>query len=258
MRHSALPRRSIIVGAFRRVDRRPLCSRRFMQTLDKSAVCAVARASELGPKLRASAFGNDVARRVDHFFKSVTRSQCRLFAWNVQHFDLRTASESEVMIRARPLERTTLGEMGLVGERGDFESSRNKGRFGLLVEQYFRISPNRDQAPDFPSAGIELKVVPMRRLSRTASASNKGAHIRLHDGLRNTDREQWGTAFVRKKVAAVFFVLSDEDKQGVTLLEKPILGHVLWRPGGGDILAEFRRDWEIVWTKTQRRERAWD
>lgn len=51
------------------------------------------------------------------------------------------------------------------GDFKGFKNNNNKGMIGILIEeQGFEYKANSESAPDFPSAGLELKVTPYKRL----------------------------------------------------------------------------------------------
>src|SRR5262245_49889581 len=77
-------------------------------------------------------------------------------------FNYRTATVEEILSRAELLESHVLGD--IVGARFTAsEAKRGKGEVGAAIEHHFGIPPNARREADFPDAGIELKVVPLRR-----------------------------------------------------------------------------------------------
>jgi DNA mismatch repair endonuclease MutH len=162
-------------------------------------------------------------------------------------FDPSTASREQIIARAEKLIGHPIGKM-VASKRAVRESApADKGRFGLLVEQYFNIKQNNIPAPDFSGAAIELKSVPLARRSRRDGFRSKErttiSMIHFHDLV----KESWATASVRPKLAHVLFIffeyLPDQDAR-----EFPVLAFELWQPD--DALAiDLQRDWEVVHRK---------
>jgi DNA mismatch repair protein MutH len=75
------------------------------------------------------------------------------------------SSEPDILRHSRQLIGHTLREVTDVPEQ--VAEDKHKGRVGNLVEQYFfGIMPNSIPAPDFPRAGIELKVTGLKQSSK--------------------------------------------------------------------------------------------
>ena len=82
-----------------------------------------------------------------------------------------TTKES-VMRRAQELvnARVPFGELD---ENGRL-STRNKGDLGQIIEEsWYEYSPNNDAEPDFPEAGVELKVSPYKYTKNGVSAKER-------------------------------------------------------------------------------------
>ena len=162
-------------------------------------------------------------------------------------FDPRTATEAAIMARAAKLVdhpiKASLSRLTKVSEtkRGD------KGGFGQLVERYFNISQNSESAPDFTSAAIELKSVPLVRRSRADGfRAKERTTVSMIDFHALVD-ERWETASVRPKLARILFVFF-EHLPGRAVEEFPVLAVELWRPDAA-LCLDIRKDWEVVHRK---------
>jgi DNA mismatch repair protein MutH len=161
-------------------------------------------------------------------------------------FDYRTANEAEILAKAKELEGRTVGTIpgALLGAAS---AAAGKSEVGLAVERHFGIPPNASPLPDFPGAGIELKVVPMLRRGQELVVKERTV-ISLID-YHALMEETWATASVRKKlnVLLVYF----EHLPGRPKREFPIHLVHLWRPD--DRTETFlQADWEQVFAKVRR------
>ena len=155
-------------------------------------------------------------------------------------FDYRTATKAAILARARLLEGHVMGDIADARFTAS-EARRGKGEVGAAVEHFFGIPSNRRQEADFPGAGIELKVVPLRR-SGTVTRVKERTVISMID-YASLVLETWGSASVRKKLKILFIFfehLPDHPKSTF-----PIRGVVYWEPDEATE-AFIRADWERV------------
>lgn len=81
-------------------------------------------------------------------------------------------TKESVIRRAQELvdARITFGELDFSGRL----SAKNKGDLGQIVEEgWYGYSPNNDAEPDFPEAGVELKVSPYKLTRNGVSAKER-------------------------------------------------------------------------------------
>jgi DNA mismatch repair endonuclease MutH len=160
-------------------------------------------------------------------------------------FDPNTASEEQVIERAAALEGMRVGD--IPGARfAAIEARRGKGEVGLAIEAYFQIPPNAIGAPDFPAAGIELKVVPL--VTKAAGIRVKERTVVSMIDFHSIVSERWETASVRKKLKILFVFF--EHFRGRRKEHFPIHAVLLWQPRDG-VEDQIRRDWETVRTKVR-------
>lgn len=163
-------------------------------------------------------------------------------------FDYRTARTDEILAHARRLvgrsPRQFLQQVSSVAEA---VPTQNKGRFGHLVEEYFGIPQNSRQDADFPSAAIELKVVPLVRSGRSVRVKERTS-LTMIDYHRLAD-ENWDTAAVRKKLDSLLLVYYFWDHElPPTHWAVAFVG--LWRMGM-ESEPRFHADWEAVAVKVR-------
>jgi DNA mismatch repair protein MutH len=89
---------------------------------------------------------------------------------SVYDYDIHEPSSIERY--AKRLVHREVGEMVdvLAGEQ---QGTYTKGSVGRYVETYFGIEANSDAEPDFASAGVELKTVPLQRRGRELAAKER-------------------------------------------------------------------------------------
>jgi DNA mismatch repair endonuclease MutH len=158
-------------------------------------------------------------------------------------FDPATADEAEIMARAALLEGQTLGELEDLTPHG--VPVAGKGSAGLMIERFFGITANSLSAPDFPRAGIELKVVPVVTTAKGGRRIKERTVISMIDYPMIVG-ETWQTAHVRRKLDLLLVFYKVKPKE--PLSDFPIVRALRWRPQPPvDSLLEH--DWEAIKTK---------
>lgn len=117
-----------------------------------------------------------------------------------------------------------------------------KNVLGDVMEWYFGIPKNNSPLPDFPSAKVELKIVPLKRLDRRVTVKEPTS-ISMIDYMQLLE-ERWESASVRKKLDRVLFVLFIINPGD--LMASPVRDVLLWEPGIVDN-AVFEIDWTRTW-----------
>lgn len=160
-------------------------------------------------------------------------------------FDYRTARKEEVLRRAEQLRGMTLGmviEGAIVPVK---DNIANKGSVGAIIEAFFGIAGDGESRPDFPTAGIELKVVPVVIRKGVEPRSKERTSVSMID-YQKLAKEEWEDASVKPKIASILFVFYQHDF-GKDRLTWPVLGLRLWHPLI-DVSLErtIRTDWTRV------------
>jgi DNA mismatch repair endonuclease MutH len=160
-------------------------------------------------------------------------------------FDYRTATPSEILSKARELEGRLLGTLPGAAFTAA-EGARGRAEVGHAIESHFGIPRNSSPLPDFPGAGIELKVVPLRRTGRGLGVKERTVISQID--YRKLIEQTWATASVRKKLEILFVFFEHID--GMPKASFPVRRVHLWKP---DELtnALIRADWERVFAKVR-------
>lgn len=160
-------------------------------------------------------------------------------------FNGKKACENEILLHAEKLKGKSLREI-LPASGRVFESKPgDKGAVGQLVERAFGLARSSEQQPDFESAGIELKVVPLKRGSKSVRSKERTSVSMIDYGALAT--ESWGNAKIRKKLERILFVFYyhvDKGNPLNTIIEEV----VLWTPQA-DLLPQLESDWSVVQRK---------
>lgn len=162
-----------------------------------------------------------------------------------QVFQGSTARQEEVVAFAKTLRGRKLRDLvpaaGRVGER----SIGDKGIVGQLVERAFGLPRSNEQRPDFAAAGIELKVVPLKRTTGAVRAKERTSVTMIDYGA--LVEESWPTASVRRKLEKILFVFYFH-VTGADPLDTVVEEILLWTPPSG-LLPQLESDWTAVYAK---------
>jgi len=157
-------------------------------------------------------------------------------------FDGNSATEAEVLEHAKKLRGKRLREVIPASGRVSESKPGDKGAVGQLVERAFGLARSSEQRPDFGSAGIELKVVPLKKGSRSVRSKERTSITMIDYGA--LVDESWQTAKVRKKIEKILFVFYYHVDKG-NPLDTVIEELVLWTPQE-DLLPQLKSDWSVV------------
>lgn len=132
----------------------------------------------------------------------------------------------------------------------DHERARsNKGRLGALVEYYhFGRKPNNDPRPDFPDAGVELKVTPFRTLRDGRCSAKERLVVTLIDYFAILD-ETFERSHFWLKAKLILLVCYEFEKEAEKT-EYTIRYVQLFTPPEED-LPTIRQDWETIRAKVE-------
>lgn len=161
-------------------------------------------------------------------------------------FDPRTADDARILARAAHLRGRRLGELSDLQWQGETSSALNKGAAGAVIERFFGIAANSEQAPDFEAAGIELKVAPLVMEGSAPRRIKERTSVTMIDFMQ-LDTESWATASVRPKLQRILFVFY-EWRPDVPVREFEVRAVTLWSPPAF-LMPYLERDWLAVWSK---------
>jgi len=121
--------------------------------------------------------------------------------------------------------------------------SRRKGVVGHAIEEFFKVDAGNLPVPDFREAGVELKILPLKRdrgqlriKERTKISAINYEHLA---------KEIWDTASVRKKLEHILFIFY-EYLPDASPGEYVTRGVYPYHASESDLLF-FKKDWEAVW-----------
>jgi DNA mismatch repair endonuclease MutH len=95
----------------------------------------------------------------------------------------------------------------------DYQTKKSdKGSIGKLIEKHgFGIEPNNSPEPDFPKAGLELKVIPLINRKRTITVKEKTKICSIN--FNELINENWIYSPAKKKLNKVLFIYYLYDKE---------------------------------------------
>src|SRR5258706_3263222 len=115
---------------------------------------------------------------------------------------------SSIELYAKRLLNKTLRDL-----YGNYDTSLGRGALGQAVEKYhFKYSPNSNSEPDFPKAGLELKVSPLRRLKNGDLVAKERLVLNIIDFMEE-HKHEWKTSSFWKKnkqLLLMFYIHDDE------------------------------------------------
>lgn len=143
---------------------------------------------------------------------------------------------------------------GAVNESLDYvptdisENKRNKGNLGQIIEeQFFHYACNNDSGPDFPEAGVELKVTPFR-INKDGSMSAKERLILTMIDYYKTVSESFEESHLWKKSKLILLVYYLYVKETKCNLDHEIKYSRLFSPPAQDVKV-IRHDYELIVAK---------
>lgn len=161
-------------------------------------------------------------------------------------------TEEELLKYSKTLEENTLRD--IISKESYLEGySKGKGSLGQTVEKlFFGYNPNSKQEADFEILGRELKVAPLKKVTKKSESSE----IRFRKGISAKERivltiidymklvdEEWENNSMKKKIKLlIMFYLHDSEKTNLDLKFKLI---DLWEPSEEDIKI-IKSDWEKI------------
>lgn len=165
------------------------------------------------------------------------------------------SSEEDLLKYSKKLEGHSLRE---IVDEADYENAYygGKGSLGQNVEKlFFGYTPNSIQEPDFDSLERELKVAPLKKISKKTNSEN----LRLQKGLAAKERivltiidycklaeESWENNSMKDKIRLLLmFYLHESEKKNIDLKFELI---DFWEPSKEDMKI-IREDWKTIQEK---------
>lgn len=101
------------------------------------------------------------------------------------------------------------------GDFKGFKNNNNKGMIGILIEeQGFEYKANSESAPDFPSAGLELKVTPYKRLKNNQLSAKERLVLNMINYNNESENFEESSFWKKNKELLILFYehLPNNDK----------------------------------------------
>lgn len=133
----------------------------------------------------------------------------------------------------------------------DADNIKQKGQLGNLVEKYyFELPVNSHPGPDFPEAGLELKVTGVTKKGPGKFAAKERLVLTMID-FNKLVEEDWNNCHLRDKCGTmlILFYLFDADTE--SFRRHFVLEPLIYRIDGAD-RAIIQRDWEFIQDKVAR------
>lgn len=128
---------------------------------------------------------------------------------------------------------------------------KNKGKLGLLVEEYhFGIQANNEAAPDFPIAGVELKVTPFKRnkSKKKPYSAKERLVLNMINYMKLPNENFYNSSFwTKNKLILLIFYLHEK---GIDMTDFLITNAQLFEFPEND-LEIIKKDWETIHNKVK-------
>jgi DNA mismatch repair protein MutH len=156
------------------------------------------------------------------------------------------SSESDILRHSRQLIGHTLRQVTDVPEQ--IANDKHKGRIGNLVEEYFfGIKPNSIPAPDFPRAGIELKVTGLKARTKGDLQAKERLVLNMIN-YSDIVLENFETSSLVSKCGKILILCYEYDKSKSSLDQRFTDKQFVYRLLAQDAEV-IRNDWQTIQKK---------
>jgi DNA mismatch repair protein MutH len=130
-------------------------------------------------------------------------------------------------------------------ELEDVDNVKMKGQLGNLVEKYyFQLPVNSRSGPDFPEAGLELKVTGVTKKGPGKFAAKERLVLTMID-FNKLVEEDWDNCHLRDKCGAMLILFYLFDSEMASFRRRFVLDPLIYRIDGADEVI-IQRDWEFI------------
>ena len=130
-------------------------------------------------------------------------------------------------------------------DSGDKENQNNRGDLGQLIERHhFHYECNSDSNPDFPEAGVELKVTPYKE-NKNGSISAKERLVLTKINYLTIVKEDFETSHFWNKSRLILLIYYLYQKEIKKRFEYEIKYSKLFTPPAEDVLI-IKKDYELI------------
>lgn len=131
----------------------------------------------------------------------------------------------------------------------DCLEAEGKGGLGILVEKYFfGYEPNSSPEPDFPKAGVELKVTPLKKDSKDQLVIKERLACDMIDYMSIVDEEFEDSRFFKKSV--LMLIIFYLHLKGYKRRDLEFIYSVLWQIKDKDLLI-IKKDFLLIREKVR-------
>ncbi len=127
---------------------------------------------------------------------------------------------------------------------GEYQTSHGRGALGQAVEEYhFKYKPNSNAEPDFPKAGLELKVSPLKKLKNGDLVAKERLVLNIIDYMKEHKNDWENSSFWKKnKRLLIMFYIHEDDASIYDLVFRLAS---IWDYPLEDLII-IKHDWEII------------
>lgn len=160
---------------------------------------------------------------------------------------------------ARRLLNKSLSNINTSSKESKFNNEKSKGRLGQVVEEeYFGYKVNSRQEADFKEVGVELKVCPLKNITKKSKSNSMREQLGYSAKERivlsiidyfKLNEESWENNSIMQKCKELLlmFYMNEKDIPKEELIFKIIS---LWSPSEKDIKI-IEKDWNIIANKVK-------
>lgn len=162
--------------------------------------------------------------------------------------DYDNSNPTSILNHAQQIQGCSLAKFlkstGIVHDIEIGNNKSNKGGIGRLVEElFFGYKPNSNPAADFETAGVELKVTPLKRLKNGTITTKERLVLSMID-YQKVALETWDTNSLVQKIRhlLLMFYLHEDKKNCLEYIFELV---ALWQPSAAD-WAVIKKDWNTI------------
>lgn len=133
---------------------------------------------------------------------------------------------------------------------GEYKVGTGRGALGQAVEKHhFNYNPNSTSEPDFPVAGLELKVSPLKKLKNGDLVAKERLVLNIINYMEEHNKEWANSSFWKKnKRLLIMFYIHEDETPIFDLLFELIK---IWDYPKEDLII-IKNDWEVIQDKIKK------
>lgn len=156
------------------------------------------------------------------------------------------SSEKSIVAYAKKLVGKSLQDILDISLSERTINLKNKGLAGLIIEkEWFGIEQNSSQLPDFDKVGIELKIIPLKKIQKGIVVKERTKICSMNYMTLPTER--WEESHAKEKLNKILFVYYFPN--GLDILKSKILKIDLWKLSEESGELFLKEDWHYIQNK---------